>query len=154
MSQPPALPRARVQYVLGFVYDMDCQRVLLIRKNRPASLAGKLNGLGGKVEPTDPTPEHALSREVLEESGVSVRPDQWEDLGWMTTGKLWDCLVFRACIPLDILRRAYTCETEDVMIYEVDVVPVQQTLQSALAYIHLGRTGRAKAEITWKEDER
>ncbi len=147
MSQP----RARTRYVLGFVYDTDLQRVLLLMKDKPASIAGRLNGLGGKVENGEDAYD-AISREVHEESGISIKPEKWEDIGWMTSLH-WDCHVLRAVVPLSVLRQAYTAERERVMIYHIDAVPVAATLQSALAYIHLGRTGRAKAEITWTEDE-
>ena len=58
-------------YACGFLFSLDRQRVLLIRKRRPAWQAGKLNGLGGKIEPGE-TPDAAARREVLEETGLVV----------------------------------------------------------------------------------
>ena len=55
-------------YVAGFLFSPDRSRVLLIRKNRPAWQAGKLNGLGGKIEPGE-TPPQAMRREFREEQG-------------------------------------------------------------------------------------
>lgn len=56
------------EYVVGFLFDTNHDTVL-IRKNRPAWQAGKLNGPGGKIEPGE-TPHEAMAREFLEETGV------------------------------------------------------------------------------------
>ena len=39
-------------------------------------MAGKLNGLGGEVEPGE-SPRGAMSREFLEEAGVDINPLDW-----------------------------------------------------------------------------
>ena len=54
------------EYVVGFAINgLD---VLLIRKNRPDWQAGKLNGVGGKIEPGE-FPIEAMVREFQEETG-------------------------------------------------------------------------------------
>lgn len=58
-------------YACGFLFSKDRTRVILIRKNRPAWQAGKLNGLGGKLEPGE-TPYEAMRREFREEAGVDI----------------------------------------------------------------------------------
>ena len=55
------------EYVLGFYFRRD--KVLLILKNHPDWQAGKLNGLGGRVEPGE-DPRQAMHREFVEESGI------------------------------------------------------------------------------------
>ena len=68
----PAAPAPDVQeYVCGFLFSPDRARVLLIRKRRPAWQAGKLNGVGGKVEPGESPPD-AMRREFREEAGLDV----------------------------------------------------------------------------------
>lgn len=57
--------------VVGFLLSLDGQEVLLVRKNRPAWQKGKLNGVGGHVEEGE-TPEEAMAREFLEETGSKV----------------------------------------------------------------------------------
>lgn len=66
-----------MEYVVGFMFSEDKKSVALIRKNRPEWQAGKLNGIGGKVEPTakDGYCEGyygAMEREFEEEAGVHV----------------------------------------------------------------------------------
>jgi 8-oxo-dGTP diphosphatase len=59
-------------YVIVFLFGLGRDTLLLIRKNRPDWQAGKLNGLGGKVE-KDETLCEAVIREVKEECGVQLR---------------------------------------------------------------------------------
>lgn len=63
-------------YSCGFLFSPDRSRVLLIRKNRPAWQAGKLNGLGGKLEHGE-TPLDAMRREFWEEAGVRI--EEWTE---------------------------------------------------------------------------
>lgn len=55
------------EYVVGIAYD-EHKNVVLIRKTHPEWQAGKLNGVGGKVEPGE-TPFDAMVREFEEETG-------------------------------------------------------------------------------------
>lgn len=63
-------------YVCGFLFSADRERVLLIRKRRPVWQAGRLNGVGGKVEPGE-TPGEAMEREFWEEAGM--RGIEWQE---------------------------------------------------------------------------
>jgi 8-oxo-dGTP diphosphatase len=66
------VPRA---YVIGFLFTIERDRVLLVRKNRPEWQAGRLNGIGGKIEPGELAID-AMIREFKEETGLLVR-------GWL-----------------------------------------------------------------------
>lgn len=59
------------EYVNSFIFDPIIQEVALIKKNRPKWQAGKLNGIGGKIEPGE-TPLEAIKREVKEETGAVI----------------------------------------------------------------------------------
>ncbi len=63
------------RYVVGFAIE-DAQ-VLLIRKARPAWQAGKLNGVGGKIERAERSID-AMVREFREETQIATAPDCWE----------------------------------------------------------------------------
>ena len=95
------------EYVCGFLFSEDRARVLLIRKRRPAWQAGKLNGLGGKVEPGEDAPD-AMRREFREEAGVDVASWQHvltlrgaDDAG---SGRGWAGHFFRAFGDVDAAR--------------------------------------------------
>lgn len=64
------------EYVLGFLFSNapEFSRVVLIRKKKPEWQAGKLNGVGGKVEKGE-TALDAMRREFLEECGV--KKENW-----------------------------------------------------------------------------
>ena len=51
------------EYVVGFMFSEE------ILKNKPDWQAGRLNGVGGKVEPNE-YPDQAMVREFEEETGV------------------------------------------------------------------------------------
>lgn len=64
-------------YVLGFAFTHDMRSVVLIEKQKPNWQAGKLNGIGGKVERGE-TAEDAMCREFAEETGVTyTRHADW-----------------------------------------------------------------------------
>ena len=54
--------------VCGLVFNSDQSKIALILKNRPKFLAGKMNGIGGKVEIGEGHAE-SMSREFEEETG-------------------------------------------------------------------------------------
>lgn len=58
------------EYVAGFMFDHE--KVALVVKNRPEWQKGRMNGIGGHIEPGE-TPERAMVREFKEETGY-----QWK----------------------------------------------------------------------------
>jgi len=60
-----------IRYCLGFAFTPNFQNVVLLTKARPDWQAGKLNGVGGKVE-DDETHGSAMNREWFEETGVPL----------------------------------------------------------------------------------
>lgn len=71
------------KYVVGFLFSADRRHVALIRKNKPAWQAGKLNGVGGKIEPGE-APYDAMVREFAEETGITVFNDRWKCFSILT----------------------------------------------------------------------
>lgn len=71
-----------MHYVVGFVFmestlgEERFNQVSLIKKARPSHLKGYLNGIGGGVERGE-RPSVAMSREMYEEGGLVVMPDEW-----------------------------------------------------------------------------
>jgi len=68
-----------MKYVVGFSFNEDMSRVLLMLKNRPEWQEGKYNGVGGKID-GDETPIEAMVREFREETGVATLPEDWYEL--------------------------------------------------------------------------
>lgn len=80
------------EYVCGFMFSEDRENVLLIQKDRPEWQAGKLNGVGGKIEFVDQERVkfdeafhnysvapcfYAMTREFKEEVGIETHEQDW-----------------------------------------------------------------------------
>src|SRR5436309_3669493 len=100
-SRSRGVPDGTMQgYVCGFLFSPDRRRVLLIRKRRPAWQAGRLNGVGGKIEPGE-GPGQAMRREFREEAGLDVA--DWQPAVELT-GSDWRGTFFRAFGDVDAAR--------------------------------------------------
>ena len=77
-AAPPRSELGTSRYVVGFLFDDDGRRVVLIEKRKPAYQRGLLNGVGGSIETTDATEWVAMSREFAEEAGVGRQGFAWE----------------------------------------------------------------------------
>lgn len=60
-----------MEYVVGFAFDNTQSNLMMIRKNRPDWMAGRLNGIGGKIE-TGESPLQAMIRECQEEADITI----------------------------------------------------------------------------------
>lgn len=86
------------KYVVGFLFANNERQVVLLRKTRPAWQAGKLNGLGGHVEPGESF-NAAMVREFEEEAGLAV---SWTHFATIE-GAGWIMGCYRASSPVDDL---------------------------------------------------
>lgn len=94
------------EYVLGFVFSDISEsetgtEVILILKNKPDYQKGKLNGIGGKIEPNE-GPLEAMRREYEEEAGVATGPLLW-------------CKVGRIYFPLPATVHLFAAQSYDVV---------------------------------------
>jgi 8-oxo-dGTP diphosphatase len=115
-------------YACGFLFSHDRTRVLLIRKRRPAWQAGKLNGLGGKIEPGE-SPAEAMRREFREEANLDVAG--WQEVLTLSggddagSGVAWRGHFFRAFGDIDAARAMTdeTLERHDARALPPDTIP-------------------------------
>lgn len=107
-------------YVVGFLFDR-WNSVALIEKNRPSWQAGKINGIGGKIEPGE-THLPAMIREFKEETGVDF--DQWQNIGLLESprSRIW---VFKGVTDSKTLHSVRTVEDERVFVHNTyaELVP-------------------------------
>lgn len=71
----------KTEYVLGFLFNDDLSKVVLIEKERPDWQKGCLNGLGGHMEDDEVHPSASMSREFYEESGEVISSHHWKYFG-------------------------------------------------------------------------
>jgi 8-oxo-dGTP pyrophosphatase MutT (NUDIX family) len=68
-----------IQYSLGYVFTEDLSKVFLLHIDKPGKLGhGLVNGVGGKVDPTE-KPLESMIREFQEETGQLIT--HWNKLG-------------------------------------------------------------------------
>lgn len=124
-------------YACGFLIDPETHRVALIRKNRPAWQAGRLNAVGGKVEPGETTLA-AMRREFREETGVVV-------LDWQRIATVHDFTgvfcVYRHFDTTGLIDQVATTTDEAVEVHSTlgpiaDLMPIQTWLLPLAAYRH------------------
>lgn len=65
------------KYTVGFIFNENMDKVLLIHKLVPTWQAGKINGLGGKIEEGEDSLT-CIAREIQEESGLITEKESWE----------------------------------------------------------------------------
>ena len=85
--------------------------MLLIHKTRPAWQVGKVNGLGGKIEPGEDMYD-CITREIREESALETKKDQWVFIGNISSDT----------VSLDVLGYVYEGSLEDAQTVEDEVV--------------------------------
>ena len=118
-------------YTLGFAFDSSAEKVVLIRKNRPAFLAGLLNGVGGKIEDGE-TPIETMVREFREETGVETSALDWIFLGKMSNTH-FEVNVYSAFG--DFALDAKTMESEEIVVHDVDMNAILENGAANLAWL-------------------
>jgi 8-oxo-dGTP pyrophosphatase MutT (NUDIX family) len=63
-----------IEYVLIHVLDISTKRIIVVKKQKPDFLKGKINLVGGKIE-KDESPYDAAIRELKEETGIIAEYD-------------------------------------------------------------------------------
>lgn len=108
-----------IEYVAGFLFTgPDPNWVALVRKARPAWQAGRLNGIGGKIEPGE-APVTAMVREFREETGALVTG--WRQFATLD-GDDWRVYFFVQFAPLWRLQDLRGQPDEPIEVHATDAV--------------------------------
>lgn len=133
--------------VMGFLFSEDRTRVLLIRKTHPDWMAGKLNGIGGRVDVQGGEGNlRAMVREFREETGLTY--DAWEYRGMIHGANgdgRWQVALYRGFGDVDAAR---SMTDEPVFVADVrglgdDVLPnlrwiIPALLEDEIAHVVAG----------------
>lgn len=106
----------RKDYVLGFAFNANKSKIVLVHKNRPKDQVGKLNGMGDGIENGE-TPQQAMKRECIEECGVETKESDWHYLD--TLNKPFGDIVCY-CAFDDAFMNARTTTDEKILILDTD----------------------------------
>jgi len=115
-------------YVAGFYFDTAKKSVALVHKNRPDWQAGQVNAIGGKIEVGE-HPTDAMTREFLEETGVTVT--DWEHVV-VIYGSDWKVYFLKA---FGNPAECKTMEDEDITTYLIEDALKLPNLISNLRWI-------------------
>jgi 8-oxo-dGTP diphosphatase len=118
------------QYTLGFLFNKNLSKVLLIHKLSPEWQKGKVNGLGGKFEQGEKNTE-CISREVKEETGLITKDSDWRKIGELHSSK-FDVDVM-AAIYEESEKDAQSIEKEQIEWFYVDKLP--KNIMSNLSWL-------------------
>ncbi|MEG3175831.1 NUDIX domain-containing protein [Sphingomonas sp. RB3P16] len=135
---------ARQAYVAGFLFSADRNWLALIRKQKPKWQVGKLNGIGGKIEPGE-TPLAAMIREFAEEGGVVVTG--WQPVAVLTGS---DFIVHFFAAFSDVIDSVMSMEAEQIEIRKTNVHlrdPMLMANLGCLIPLALDRSGIVKPVI-------
>jgi 8-oxo-dGTP diphosphatase len=105
------------RYVVGFMFNPAENAVLLIRKTHPDWQAGKLNGVGGRIEDGE-SPTEAMRREFLEETGIDH--DDWREFCVLGDARQWQIHFFSA---VGLIAKAVACTDEKPEIHPSMALP-------------------------------
>lgn len=120
------------QYVVGFYFfGAEHQYVTLIKKRKPESQAGKLNGVGGAIEPGDGSALDAMVREFAEETGKQTHRDDWRFFASLRTNGS-EIFFFSACGARDGM---YSATDEEIEFHFVENIPLLPEVLSNLRWL-------------------
>lgn len=109
------------KYVVGFLFNPEKDKVILIQKNRPNWQKGLYNGVGGHIEIGE-TPGQAMIREFHEETGVLIM--QWLEYA-LIKGADYEVYFFHASSKKYNKARKMTDESICIMgLYELKSNPI------------------------------
>jgi len=80
-----------IEMVVGFLFNPEMDKVVLIEKNRPDWQKGFMNGVGGKTEESDQDIYFTMKREFSEEAGLDI--NDWNNF-CSIYGRTWKCYFF------------------------------------------------------------
>lgn len=107
-------------YVVGFLFSDNLKYVILVKKNRPEWQAGKLNGVGGKIEPNE-HPHDAMVREFKEETGADIL--LWKPVCVLDSTSSehkvktdWKVYFYATSAPMDTLFECHQMTDEQIVL--------------------------------------
>lgn len=107
------------QYVVGFLFDEERSRVVLIKKNKPAWQEGKWNGVGGKIERWESSRE-AMIREFEEEAGQHI--NSWVKFASLN-GESFQVHMFCSVTFNPVIEKVRSMTDEEVKVFPINDLP-------------------------------
>lgn len=107
------------RYTVGFIFNTDLTKVLLVHKTAPAWQVGLINGVGGKIEEGEKSID-CIVREVKEETNLSIHKRNWLSVGILDGGATVE--VYGAIYKGETFK-PYVFEKEKIEWFSVNKLP-------------------------------
>ena len=114
-----------VDYVVGFLFDDEINKVVLIQKKKPEWQKDHWNGVGGKIEHGETTID-AMVREFEEETGVHIEEEKWHHVANILFNYGASRLSIFTAYDTENLHNTRTQEEEVIAVWDVDNLPVKK----------------------------
>ena len=130
---------------VGFIFNNDLSKVLLIKKNRPEWQDGFLNGVGGHMRPLEENRndfEACWIREVKEETDLRIDKSNITRIGRIFSTNNGIIVVMYAYRLSKSEESTYKCEQmtdEEITWFNVDDLPKLKTIANLQHLIPLAR---------------
>jgi 8-oxo-dGTP pyrophosphatase MutT (NUDIX family) len=126
----------KMKYVICVATTAD--KIVLVKKNKPAWQAGKFNFVGGKIEPGESI-FRCAEREFEEETGVPTDITEWRYVGCMYRPGDFYCAILQQQNPH--FDRVKTMESEEIVLmdknnFEQAVLHYPENFMSNLGWIY------------------
>jgi 8-oxo-dGTP pyrophosphatase MutT (NUDIX family) len=152
----------KIYYVLMIAVDAGTKNAVgLVKSKGPKFLIGKLTFPGGKIEPGESV-KAAASREMLEEAGIEIAPEQWrevtvtetEEYALHVVAALSDKVATARQMETELifvmnLQEHYNKALRDGRTYTPDFVPLVEKAASTL-----GLVLRRETDLEWVKNSR
>ncbi len=122
----------RNKFVAGFMFNLNLDKVALIKKTRPEWQKGLLNGIGGRIEDGESSIQ-AMVREFKEETGMTTLDEDWTCFSTaVNEDKTWFVDFYQMVTCDEDLEDLASITDENIVIIDVanlDNEPVVQSLK-------------------------
>ena len=122
------------QYVCGFLFNDERDHVALVLKNRPAFQKGKLNGIGGHVEPGEHQ-DAAMVREFEEETGVCITT--WKHYSTIVNHNKKYIVYFYKAFHSEAIKAVKTTTDEEICTVPVSIIHTPATMSNLVWLVAL-----------------
>lgn len=113
------------------MFSEDFDELLLIKKVKPSFQKGKLNGVGGKIEQRDASPEAAMTREFLEETGIEH--NDWKKVCVLEGKENVDPWMIHVYVSSSAdVANAQTMSEEEVIVTKIDDLEMKNTVSNLM----------------------